>query len=93
MIEGKCLVKCTDGKSRVAGICTTPPPDKKGYCIKNGNYSILKTENTPGWQTGEPCWGVDGNKHSWEDSYSCFGATTNELCNKIFIGPDGNVTF
>ena len=97
MIEGKCLVKCTDGKSRVAGICT-PPPDKKGYCILDrDDFYILKTDNTPGWKSGDKCWTTDGNITAYDDITDmnkklCYGGRPIDTC-KAFIGPDGNVTF
>ena len=92
MIEGKCLIKCTDGKTRVGVVCTTPI-GRKGYCISDPNnptWHILKTDNLPGWKSGDTCYATDGTITGWSEK-PCYGGASS-ACNS-FIGPDGNVKF
>ena len=92
LVGDKCLVNCTDGKTRVGVVCTTPT-GRKGYCISDPNnptWHILKTDNLPGWKSGDMCYATDGTITRWGEK-PCYGGASS-ACNS-FIGPDGNVKF
>ena len=76
--------------------CTLQQSELKrsGYCISDPNnpsFFILRTENTPGWGSGQNCWSTDGTVTGYGGQKPCSGGSIDEC--KRHIDGNGNVFF
>jgi hypothetical protein len=97
--KGSCFLpndrqrKCTLEKKSEISQPTSKYPGP-GYCISDPNnksFFILKTENTPGWGSGQNCWTTDGTVTGYGSKKPCAGGSLDEC--KRRIDGNGNVFF